>query len=129
MNTARKVNTRPQLIARFEAGEAIDRKGGGILVYLMETAGAPFFRLVGDGGELPEHVRTTYATAKAAIQTAADLALTVIYDEVVEIEESGDEVEADELAKAAAAGQLDGAGMLECAKHDNECPAHHSATA
>lgn len=122
--SARKVNTRPQLIARFEAGEVATTSrgfGGAILVYLFETAGAPFFRICADGGELPEHVRSTYATAKAAIQTAADLCLTVIYDEVAEIEESGEENERDALAKAAALGMLDGAGLLECAAHDLEC--------
>jgi len=124
MNTARKVNTRPQLIARFESGEVATTPrgfGGAILVYLFETAGAPFFRVVADGGELPEGMRTTFATAKAAIQTAADLCLTVIYDEVAEIEESGEEDERAEMARAAAAGQLDGVGMLEAAAHDIEC--------
>lgn len=119
--TARTVNTRPQLIARFAAGEATDGICGAILVYLFETAGAPFFRICVDRGSLPENVRSTYATAKAAIQTAADLCLTLIYDEVVEIEEVGDEDEAAELARAAAAGMLDSAGLLECAQHDVEC--------
>lgn len=125
MNTPRKVNTRPQLIARFEAGEVATTArgtGGAILVYLFETAGAPFFRLVADGGELPEHVRTTYATAAAAIRTAADLCLCMIYDEVAAIEETGDEVEAEARAAALAAGTLDAVGMLEAAEHDDACP-------
>lgn len=116
---------RPQLIARFEAASVATSTrgtGGAILVYLHETKGAPFFRLIADGGELPEYMRTTYATAKAAIQTAADLALTMIYDEVVAITESGDEVEAEARAAALSAGTFDAVGLLECAEHDDECP-------
>jgi hypothetical protein len=106
--TARKVNTRPQLIARFAAGDSVNpAAGGAILVYLFETAGAPFFRLIADGGdgELPEHMPTEYATARQAIQAAADLCLTVIYDEVAAIEESGDPEEDAALIEAFAAGQ------------------------
>lgn len=87
------VNTRPQLIARFEAGDTVAAPrgfSGAILVYLFETAGAPFFRIIVDGGELPAEMPNEFATAAQAIQTAADLCLAVIYDEVAAIEETGD---------------------------------------
>lgn len=102
MNT-RTVNTRPQLIARFEAADTVSLArgfGGAILVYLLETAGAPFFRIVADGGELPADMPTEYATARQAIQTAADLALTTIYDQVAAIEETGDPEEDAALIEA-----------------------------
>lgn len=96
VSTGRHVNTRPVLIARFEAASVatdVRGSGGAILVYLFETTGDPIFRIVADGGGLPQHVADEYKTAKAAIRTAADLCLTTIYDEVHQITEHGDEDE------------------------------------
>lgn len=90
-----RINTRPQLIARIEAGDTATHpeSGGAILVFLVETTTDPFFELKVDGGELPESYEVDYPTAKRAIAAAAELATMIVYDEVSDITETGEEDE------------------------------------
>lgn len=114
MNT-RTVNTRPQLIARFEAASVATSErgaGGAIKVYLFETVGDPFFQLLADGGFLPDGIDGhKYKTAARALRVASELCLTMIYDEVEEITEAGGGEETDQ----------DDSEVGDDAKGDAEC--------
>lgn len=97
MNTRKPLeNVPPLLIARIQAGDAVlPYAGGDILVHLIETDGDPLFRISCAGGELPEHLPREYPTAQRALRVAFDLTLTVIYDEVTAITETGEEDDED----------------------------------